>query len=167
MVVRFADTCTKLRISKKDITTGDELPGNKLSIYEYKDDDKNKDNEDNTEAQLKKENYGNLIETWISEKEPYYIELLPQGTYILKEEQAIDGYTVAESIMFQINDTGVEHKIEMFNTPQQQDTADELIESGNNADSEISATGTANGPVIMAIIIMFSIAGILLVRKQR
>lgn len=69
--------------------------------------------------------------------------------------------------MFQINDTGVEHKIEMFNTPQQQDTADELIESGNNADSEISATGTANGPVIMAIIIMFSIAGILLVRKQR
>ena len=170
-IIRFTDTCTKLRVSKKDITTGDELPGNTLSIYKYEENGKNESNGNDSDAQLREENYGDLVATWVSENEPHYIELLPQGTYILKEEQAVDGYTVAESIKFRINDTGIEHKVEMINSPapapQQRDTADELIESGNNINSEISDTGIINGIIIAAITMMLSVVGILLMRKQR
>ena len=36
-------------------------------------------------------NYGNLIETWVSDGYPHYIERLPVGKYVLKEEAAPKG----------------------------------------------------------------------------
>lgn len=115
----FADDQTKLHISKKDITTSEELPGNTLSVYEYK---------GNGESEVPTENdYGELLDTWVSTDKPHYMELLPQGTYILKEEQAVEGFTVAESIIFRLNDTGVAQHV-LMNNEHEMMVADELIE---------------------------------------
>lgn len=82
--IEMKDDITKLKISKQDIA-GNELEGAKLT--------------------LSKEN-GVVIETWISGKEPHYIEMLPIGKYKLHEETAPDGYLVAEDITFEVKDTG-------------------------------------------------------------
>lgn len=143
----FADDLTKLYISKKDITTSDELPGNTLSVYEYE--------SDGTSDEVMDSDYGDLVESWVSADEPHYMELLPQGTYILKEEQAVDGYTVAESIIFRLNDTGVEQHV-LMNNEHETAVADELIDTGF-----ISLTGDTielmivAGAIICGIVMIF------------
>ena len=81
--VSMKDAVTKVKISKTDIA-GKELPGAKLSI-------------------LDKE--GKVVESWISENKPHYIEMLPIGTYTLHEESAPGGYLVAEDIKFEVKNT--------------------------------------------------------------
>ena len=44
---------------------------------------------------------------------PHYIEKLPIGTYTLREEQAPDGYLVAEDITFEVKDTAEIQKVVM------------------------------------------------------
>ena len=56
---------------------------------------------------------GNIVETWTSGKEPHYIEKLPIGKYTLKEEQAPNGYVVAEEITFEVADTAEIQKVAM------------------------------------------------------
>ena len=41
------------------------------------------------------------------------VEKLPVGTYTLREEQAPDGYLVAEEVSFEVKDTGEIQKVEM------------------------------------------------------
>ena len=83
LIVMIDDT-TKVRISKQDITTGEELPGAKLQIID-------KD--------------GNVIFEWISTNEPHYIEakLIAGEKYILREITAPDGYEIAEDVEFTVN----------------------------------------------------------------
>ena len=90
--VKMEDDVTKVRLSKSDITTGEELPGAKLTIL----------NEE-----------GKTVDTWISAEEPHYIEKLPIGRYTLREETAPAGYLVAEDVLFTVKDTGIEQKVEM------------------------------------------------------
>lgn len=94
--VEMRDDVTKITISKKDITNGEEIPGAHLVI-------KDKD--------------GNTVEEWTSTTEPHYIEKLPIGTYTLTEVTAPDGYEVAETITFEIKDTGEIQHYEMFDSP--------------------------------------------------
>lgn len=54
-----------------------------------------------------------VVETWVSTGEPHYIEKLPIGTYTLREEQAPDGYLVAEDITFEVKDTAEIQKVVM------------------------------------------------------
>ena len=82
--VVMEDDVTKLEISKRDLTGGEELPGAKLAIID--------------EA-------GETVEEWISGKEPHYIERLPIGIYVLREESAPDGYFMAREIRFEVTDT--------------------------------------------------------------
>ena len=86
------DDVTKVEISKTDITGDNEIEGAKLTITD--------------------EN-GNIVETWTSGKEPHYIEKLPIGEYTLKEEQAPNGYVVAEEITFEVADTAEIQKVAM------------------------------------------------------
>lgn len=86
------DDVTKVKISKTDITGDNEIEGAKLTITD--------------------EN-GNIVETWTSGKEPHYIEKLPIGKYTLKEEQAPNGYVVAEEITFEVADTAEIQKVAM------------------------------------------------------
>lgn len=80
----FDDTI-KVKISKVDITTNEELPGAELVI-------KDKD--------------GTEIDRWISTNEPHYVEKMPAGDYTLTEITAPNGYKVAESIDFTVLPTG-------------------------------------------------------------
>ena len=82
--VVMEDDVTKLEISKRDLTGGEELPGAKLIIID--------------EA-------GETVEEWISGEEPHYIERMPIGIYVLREESAPDGYFMAREIRFEVTDT--------------------------------------------------------------
>jgi LPXTG-motif cell wall-anchored protein len=86
------DDVTKVEISKTDITGKKELPGAKLTILDSE---------------------GNVVESWVSTEEAHYIEKLPIGTYTLREEQAPDGYLVAEDITFEVEDTAEIQKVVM------------------------------------------------------
>ena len=90
--VEMKDDVTKVHISKTDITTCEEIPGAKLTIFDEK---------------------GKVVKTWTSGKKPYYFEKLPVGKYTLREELAPDGYIRAEDVKFTVKDTGIEQKVEM------------------------------------------------------
>ena len=89
-----------IKISKQDITTGEELPGATLIVTD-------KD--------------GKEIDKWVSTTEPHYIkkELTP-GKYTLTEIAAPDGYVLtSEKITFTVNaDGSVDGDIVMKNAPE-------------------------------------------------
>ncbi len=89
--VEMKDDITKLEISKTDLG-GKELPGAKLSIFTKK---------------------GEVVDSWISGEQPHYIEMLPIGEYVLREETAPEGYLVAEDVRFEIRDTAEVQKVVM------------------------------------------------------
>lgn len=89
---QMLDDVTKVEISKTDVTDSKEVPGAKLTILD-------KD--------------GKVVESWVSDKDPHMVEKLPVGTYTLREEQAPDGYLVAEEVSFDVKDTGEIQKVEM------------------------------------------------------
>ena len=90
--VIMRDDTIKVEISKKDLTTMEELPGAELTITD-------KD--------------GKEIERWVSTDKPHYIEKLPAGDYTLTEVKAPDGYALAESIPFTVLPTGEVQQFEM------------------------------------------------------
>lgn len=94
--VEMIDDVTRVEISKKDITTDEELPGAHLVIK-----DKN----------------GTIIEDWISTDKPHYIEKMPAGEYTLVEITAPAGYEIAESILFTIQETGEIQTVVMHDRP--------------------------------------------------
>ena len=84
-------------ISKRDITTGKELPGAKLTLTDSDD---------------------SIVETWISGSKPHEIKNLADGEYTLTEVTAPDGYKVAESITFTVeNGTVKGGSVVMYDTP--------------------------------------------------
>lgn len=89
---QMLDDVTKVEISKKDITDSSEVPGAKLIIL-----DKN----------------GKKVDSWTSTDKPHMIEKLPVGEYTLREEQAPDGYLIAEDVKFTVKDTGKIQKVKM------------------------------------------------------
>ena len=76
---QMLDDVTKVEISKKDITDSSEVPGAKLIILD-------KD--------------GKKVESWTSTDKPHMVEKLPVGEYTLREEQAPDGYLIAEDVIY-------------------------------------------------------------------
>lgn len=94
-IVVMQDDTTKVKISKKDITTGEELPGATLQIID--------------------EN-GNIIEEWVSTNEPHFIEgkLIAGKEYTLKETMAPEGYEIANEIKFIVNADGSVTEVIMY-----------------------------------------------------
>ena len=91
--VIMRDDTIKVEISKKDMTTMEELPGAELTITD-------KD--------------GKEIDRWVSTDKPHYIEKLPAGEYTLTEVRAPDGYAFAESVPFTVLPTGEVQQFEML-----------------------------------------------------
>ena len=83
--VVMKDDYTKLKISKIDITSKEELPGATLVI---------------------KDEEGNVVDEWVSTEEAHYIEKIKPGKYTLEETIAPDGYIRAEKIEFEVLETG-------------------------------------------------------------
>ena len=80
------DTTSRVKVSKVDIATGEELEGAAIQIL----------GQDNS-----------VVEEWTSTKEVHEItDLLTGVEYLLHEKEAPDGYTVATDIMFTIDETG-------------------------------------------------------------
>ena len=91
--VIMRDDITKVQISKKDLTTNEELPGAELIITDEK---------------------GSEIDRWISTDAPHYMEKLPAGKYTLTEVTAPDGYAIAERMEFEVLPNGEVQTFEMF-----------------------------------------------------
>ena len=90
--VIMRDDTIKVEISKKDLTSMEELPGAELIITD-------KD--------------GKKIDRWVSTDKPHYIEKLPAGDYTLTEVKAPDGYAFSESVPFTVLPTGEVQQLEM------------------------------------------------------
>ena len=93
--VTMLDAPTRVKISKADITTHEEIPGATLRVL-----DKN----------------GNVVDEWVSENTPHYIEavLVAGETYTLEETLVPDnsGYVPANAVQFTVEDDGeVQHVI--------------------------------------------------------
>ena len=91
--VTMLDAPTRVKISKTDITTLEEIPGATLRVLD-------KD--------------GNVVDEWVSEDTPHYMEavLVAGKTYTLEETLVPDrsGYVPANSIRFTVEDDGkVQH----------------------------------------------------------
>lgn len=137
--VVMEDDVTKVKISKQDIA-GNELPGAKLTIYDAD---------------------GNVVESWTSTNKPHYIEMLPIGTYTLREETAPDGYLVAEDVTFEVLDTGKVQCVTMV------DETDSTVSTPS-----VPKTGDNSNVAIWLSLLLASLAGlgcwaVLAVRRRK
>ena len=131
-LIVMVDDTTKVRISKRDITTGKELPGATLQIID--------------------EN-GNVVEEWVSTDEAHFIEgkLIAGKEYTLRETIAPDGYEIANEIRFTVNEDGSVTEVVMYDelTPK---TTTPYTGDNHNDFAAFAMLGAAS--VIIAILII-------------
>ncbi|AEB07883.1 Cna B domain protein [Coriobacterium glomerans PW2] len=94
--IRISDDCTKLAISKRDITDEQELPGATLSIL-----DENRD----------------VVATWVSGGDPHRIDRLAPGSYTLIETIAPHTYDQTTEVPFKVEPTGEIQHVIMYDEP--------------------------------------------------
>lgn len=87
---------TKVELSKRDITTEEELPGARLTLLDAD---------------------GEVVERWISTDEPHLIEALPTGAYTLVEEMTPHTYDEATAVEFFVEETGEVQHVVMYDEP--------------------------------------------------
>lgn len=95
-VVEAKNDTTKIDISKRDITTEDEVPGAELTLIDSK---------------------GKVVDQWVSGEEPHRIERLAAGEYTLRETLTPRGHDVAEDITFTVMETGTVQSVAMYDEP--------------------------------------------------
>lgn len=139
-VVVMKDETTKVRISKRDITTDEELPGAKLIIID----------ED-----------GNTVEEWTSTNEAHYIEgkLIVGKTYTFREITAPDGYEIANDIQFTVNEDGSVTEVVMYDK-HKPDTPPSTPPTGN------PHTGVENG-IMNGSLAMMAVCGCITVALKK
>ncbi|MBQ1537619.1 MAG: NPXTG-anchored protein, partial [Ruminococcus sp.] len=158
--VAMYDDTTKVKISKRDITTNEELPGATLQIID-------KD--------------GNVVEEWVSTSETHYIEavLIAGESYKLHETIAPDGYEVANDVDFTVNADGTVTEVVMYDekkpeTPDTPDTPDSpsTPSSPSNPSSPSSpstpnpSTGSGSG-MMNGSFAMMAVAGSVMIAAKR
>lgn len=133
-LIVMVDDTTKVRISKRDITTGEELPGATLQIID--------------------EN-GNVVEEWVSADEAHFIEgkLIAGKEYTLRETIAPDGYEIANEIRFTVNEDGSVTEVVMYDehTPDLETPPTVTIDTPNTG---VSADNGAEFYLVAAAVIM-------------
>ena len=132
--IKAVNKSTKVRISKQDITTGEELPGATLQIID----------ED-----------GNVVEEWVSTDEAHFIEgkLIAGKEYTLKEIIAPEGYEIANEIKFTVNADGTVTEVVMYDehTPDLEIPPTVTIDTPNTG---VSADNSAELYLVAAAVIM-------------
>lgn len=160
-------------VSKREITSGAELPGAELTI---------RDGDDV------------VIDTWISTDTPHPVTGLQAGqTYTLTEEQAPFGYTIAESITFTVETDGSIQTVVMKDAPEEQEqlteaepeteteTAPETETEETEQQTETPKKSSASETIVpktglpsslllyvmSALAVLCAAAGVLLARRKR
>lgn len=132
--IKAVNKSTKVRISKQDITTGEELPGATLQIID----------ED-----------GNVATEWVSTDEAHFIEgkLIAGKEYTLRETIAPDGYEIASEIKFTVNTDGSVTEVVMYDehTPDLEIPPTVTIDTPNTG---VSADNSAELYLVAAAVIM-------------
>ena len=96
LTVAVENDFTKVLLSKRDITTEEEVPGAHLSVLDDE---------------------GNVVEQWVSDEEPHLIEALPAGVYTLVEEMTPHTYDEATRVEFSVSPTGDVQTVIMYDEP--------------------------------------------------
>ena len=122
--VTMQDDTTKVSISKQDLTTGEELPGAQLSLYDAD---------------------GQLVESWVSTDQPHYLEgvLIAGATYRLVEITAPDGYLTAEDVTFTVSEDGSVDEVVMQDEKTQAEISKQDISGKEIAGAHLTVTYTA------------------------
>lgn len=132
--IKAVNKSTKVRISKQDITTGEELPGATLQIID----------ED-----------GNVATEWVSTDKAHFIEgkLIAGKEYTLRETIAPDGYEIASEIKFTVNTDGSVTEVVMYDehTPDLEIPPTVTIDTPNTG---VSADNSAELYLVAAAVIM-------------
>lgn len=132
--IKAVNKSTKVKISKQDITTGEELPGATLQIID----------ED-----------GNVATEWVSTDEAHFIEgkLIAGKEYTLRETIAPDGYEIASEIKFTVNTDGSVTEVVMYDehTPDLEIPPTVTIDTPNTG---VSADNSAELYLVAAAVIM-------------
>ena len=110
--VEMKDDFTKVEISKKDITNGEELRGAHLRITDTD---------------------GSVVAEWVTDGQPHRIDRLQPGEYLLTETAAPNGYKLAESVRFVVEESGRIQKVTMYDAPVGTFTIAKLDETSNTA----------------------------------
>ena len=143
-LIVMVDDTTKVRISKRDITTGKELPGATLQIID--------------------EN-GKIIDEWVSTNEPHMIEgkLIAGKKYTLKEIIAPEGYEIANEIKFTVNADGTVTEVVMYDehTPDLENPPTVTIETPHTG---VSADNGAELYLVATAVIM--VFGMVICKKN-
>ena len=133
-LIVMVDDTTKVRISKRDITTGEELPGATLQIID----------ED-----------GNIATEWVSTDEAHFIEgkLIAGKEYTLRETIAPDGYEIASEIKFTVNTDGSVTEVVMYDehTPELEIPPTVTIDTPNTG---VSADNSAEFYLVAAAVVV-------------
>ena len=132
--IKAVNKSTKVRISKQDITTGEELPGATLQII---DEDEN------------------VATEWVSTDEAHFIKgkLIAGKEYTLRETIAPDGYEIASEIKFTVNTDGSVTEVVMYDehTPDLEIPPTVTIDTPNTG---VSADNSAELYLVAAAVIM-------------
>ena len=143
-LITMVDDTTKVRISKQDVTTGEELPGATLQIID--------------------EN-GNVVEEWVSTDEAHFIEgkLIAGKEYTLRETIAPDGYEIANEISFTVNEDGSVTEVVMYDehTPDLETPPTVTIDTPNTG---VSADNSAELYLVATAVIM--VFGMVICKKN-
>ena len=134
------DDVTKVLISKQDIA-GKELPGAKLTILD----------ED-----------GKVVESWTSTEEAHYIEMLPIGKYMLREETAPEGYLVAKDVEFEVKDTAEVQKVVMVDEEKPKESTPE----GGKPSKDAPKTGDNTNLLLWLIVLGMSLSGVVVLGRK-
>ena len=130
----YENDVTKVQISKVDIT-GKNVAGATLTI-------RDKD--------------GNAVVSWTSTDNPYLFKRIPVGTYTLHEDEAPDGYEVADDVTFEVKDSGEIQKVEMVD--QKKATRTDVPKTGDDADIALL--------VVIMILSLASMGGCIYLMKE-
>ena len=117
------DAPSRVIVSKKALTTKEELPGASLKVRRVTE----ASGEDGETVKVE----GDVVEAWVSTDTPHEMEYLTPGEYVLIETRAPEGYLVAEKVYFMVKENMTVEEIplvEMFDD----DTKTEIVK----ADSE-------------------------------
>ena len=140
---------TKVKITKADITTGKNLPGAKLEIRDEK---------------------GNVVASWTTTEEDYYIDNLAPGKYTLIEIAAPDGYQLStETATFVVEADGKIKEVTMYNAPEEYE--EEIPEPEVTETVIVPDTGSAASTImyILGAVVIIVGTGLVIrnVRKEK